>query len=456
MTMQNKKTVLIVDDEEDLRELLSLTVQQMQLQPVAVGTVKEAKKLLANTRFDLCITDMNLPDGNGIELVRYIHRHHGTTPVAMLTAYGNMETATLAMKEGAYDFIAKPVSLARLRQVIEEGLATQHPHTELLHQQLVSNSTKTQELRRKIELFARSDAPLYLHSHPGSNAAGIAKLIHEASPRAPHPFIHISCFAPSTKQLTEALFGVYGIDGDISTYQPGVIAAAHQGTLFLEDITALPANVQLQLLQALEARELHPEGSLRSVPFNVRVITSSDEDLTQAVAEKRFRQDLYFRLNVIELKLPNLNDRLEDIPALAEYYLAQLSKRYAVPRKPLTPAAATLLSQHNYTGDLQELENILERAFTLCDADSIGPEHLGIKTVTTHPLSTATNSSLDAARPHDQPLEAYLEEIERREILQALEQTLWNRTAAAKRLGMSFRALRYRLQKLAINKPEDN
>src|SRR5699024_2267921 len=265
MNTANNKTVLVVDDEADLRELLSITLQQMQLQPVAVGTVKEAKDLLAHASFDLCLTDMNLPDGNGIELVRHINKNYSGTPTAMITAYGSMDTATQAMKEGAYDFIAKPVTLARLRQVVEDGLALQQHNTPPSHHELLGSSAKAEALRQNIAMVSRSQAPIFIHNANGANSTQIAQLIHAASPRAEQPFIHINCAAQSTKTIEQALFGYYAKANDVSTYQAGSLAAAHGGTVFLEEVGQLPHTTQLQLLQALQQRSLQPKGSQRII-----------------------------------------------------------------------------------------------------------------------------------------------------------------------------------------------
>lgn len=451
MNTANNKTVLVVDDEADLRELLSITLQQMQLQPVAVGTVKEAKDLLAHASFDLCLTDMNLPDGNGIELVRHINKNYSGTPTAMITAYGSMDTATQAMKEGAYDFIAKPVTLARLRQVVEDGLALQQHNTPPSHHELLGSSAKAEALRQNIAMVSRSQAPIFIHNANGANSTQIAQLIHAASPRAEQPFIHINCAAQSTETIEQALFGYYAKANDVSTYQAGSLAAAHGGTVFLEEVGQLPHTTQLQLLQALQQRSLQPKGSQRIISFNTRIISSSTTNLAHAVADKTFRQDLYFRLNVLELTVPSLLERREDIPALANHFLHKLAAFYAVPNAGFSAQAINALSTHNYTGDMQELENIIERALTLCNGKEISPEHLGLSSHT-----PALMQPTLPLRPPEQPLADFLEDIERQEILATLESTMWNRTAAAKRLGMSVRSLRYRLEKLAIEAPEED
>lgn len=452
MTTASHKTVLVVDDEADLRELLSITLQQMKLSPVAVGTVKEAKTLLASTHFDLCLTDMNLPDGNGIELVRHISKHHSGTPTAMITAYGSMDTATQAMKEGAYDFIAKPVTLARLRQVVEDGLTFQQHSPPTGQHKLLGSSAKAEALRQHIATVSRSQAPVFIHAANGANSIHIAQLIHAASPRTAQPFMHINCAAQNADTIEQALFGYYGKTNDVSTYQPGALVAATGGTVFLEEVGELPLTTQLQLLQALQQRGLQPKGSQRQINFNTRIISSSTSNLAQAVAEKTFRQDLYFRLNVLEFTVPSLLERREDIPALAEHFLQQLAEFYALPCAGFSAQAITALSRHSYTGDMQELENIIERALTLCNGNEILPEHLGLDNQH-HALTQQTSRP---QRKAEQPLADFLEDIERQEILATLESTMWNRTAAAKRLGMSARSLRYRLEKLAIEAPEED
>lgn len=459
MNTNTSKTVLVVDDEEDLRHLVSVTLTRMGLEPIAVGSVKEAKQALGQQPFHLCLTDMNLPDGNGIELVQHIKRHHNIIPVAMITAYGNMETATLAMKEGAYDFIAKPISLPRLRHLVEDGLSMNQAANLTNMKRLIGTSEKIEELRANIDKFARSQAPIYIDGELGTGKQRIAHLVHQASPRREKPFIHFSCAGFSNDQLEAELFGqVRQLEGR-KIEEKGAILSANGGTLYLEDINEIPLNLQLQLLRALEDKSLRPSGYNQDIPFNVRVISSSHQPLTQALQEKRFRQDLFYRLNVIELTLPTLRSRTEDIALLAEYYLAQLANYYQEDAKQLNQKAIDALQLYSFPGNLQELENILERAATLADGLHIDPRHLKLPeakpAVTTEPVDTSIENRepgrIEAYRPAEQPLEDYLQDIERREILAALDSTLWNRTAAAKRLGMSFRSLRYRLKKLGID-----
>lgn len=464
MNTNANKTVLVVDDEEDLRHLISVTLTRMNLTPVAVGTVKAAKQALAEQPFHLCLTDMNLPDGSGIELVQHIRRHHNVIPVAMITAYGNMETATLAMKEGAYDFIAKPVALPRLRHLVEDGLNINQTTSLTNMKQLIGTSQKIEELRQNIDKFARSQAPIYIDGELGTGKQRIAHLIHQASPRRDKPFVHFSCAGFNEGQLETALFGqTQQIDGE-RVEEKGAILSANGGTLYLEDLNEIPLNLQLQLLRALEDKSLRPKGYNQDIPFNVRMISSSHQPLAQALLERRFRQDLYYRLNVIELTLPALRNRPEDISLLAEYYLNQLANYYQEEPKQLNQKAEEALKLYSFPGNLQELENILERATTLADGPHIDPRHLKLPTpqpIAQPPAEDSTPAAeaakRQAERPAQQPLEDYLQDIERREILAALDSTLWNRTAAAKRLGMSFRSLRYRLKKLGIdqNNEED-
>ncbi len=463
MITNANKTVLVVDDEEDLRHLISVTLTRMGLVPVAVGSVKGAKQALAEQPFHLCLTDMNLPDGNGIELVQHIKRHHNAIPVAMITAYGNMETATLAMKEGAYDFIAKPVSLPRLRHLVEDGLNINQVASLTNMRQLIGSSAKIEELRQNINRFARSQAPIYIDGEQGTGKQRIAHLIHQASPRRDKPFIHFSCAGFSDEQLEAALFGqVQNTQGE-RVEEKGAILSADGGTLYLEDLNEIPLHLQLQLLRALEEKSLRPRGYNQDIPFNVRIISSSHQPLAQALLERRFRQDLYYRLNVIELTLPPLRNRPEDISLLAEYYLEQLANYYQNEPKQLNQKAEEALKMYSFPGNLQELENILERATTLADGPHIDPRHL--KLPESKPAAQAPaeetqqereQAIVQAERPAEQSLEDYLQDIERREILAALDSTLWNRTAAAKRLGMSFRSLRYRLKKLGIDQSSDD
>ncbi len=464
MNSNANKTVLVVDDEEDLRHLISVTLRRMGLTPISVGTVGEAKTALTKNAFHLCLTDMNLPDGSGIELVQHIKRHHPFIPVAMITAYGNMETATLAMKEGAYDFIAKPVSLPRLRHLVEDGLSINQGASLTNMQQLVGHSKAIEELRKHIDKFSRSQAPVYIDGELGTGKQRLAKLIHQASARREQPFIHFSCAGFSDSQLEIALFGQLQIINGERVEEKGAILAANGGTLYLEDVDEIPLNLQLQLLRAIEDKSLRPKGHSQDLPFNVRFISSSLQPLAHAVAAQQFRQDLYYRLNVIELTLPALRQRPEDIPALADYYLKQLASYYHEEPKKLNHKAEEALKLYSFPGNLQELENILERAITLADSEHIDPRHLKLPeqqptqsapVQTTRAPQTEEAAPSQTSRPAEQSLEDYLQEIEKREILAALDSTLWNRTAAAKRLGMSFRSLRYRLKKLGIEQQED-
>ena len=451
-----KRQVLVVDDEADLRELLVITLGRMKLDAQAVGTVSEARRALQESTFDLCLTDMNLPDGDGIELVRHINQHIPDLPVAMITAYGNMETATLAMKEGAFDFIAKPVSLDRLRRLVDDGLGIRDkaPSGASL-EQLVGEAPSMQQLRTQIAKLARSQAPIYISGESGSGKERVARLIHTLGPRHEKPFIAVNCGAIPSELMESEFFGHRkGSFTGAFEDRKGLFREADDGTLFLDEVADLPLHMQVKLLRAIQEKSIRPVGEAKEFDVNIRIVCATHKDLAEEVVQGRFRQDLYYRLNVIETRVPPLRERREDIPLLVQHIMTRLCQQWQIDVPAISREARDALQQYGFPGNVRELENILERALTLADGPTIEVRHLQLREQTDAPVSSG--SLREASRPASQPLEDYLQEIEKREILRALDATLWNRTAAAKKLGMTFRSLRYRLKKLGLDQGGDD
>lgn len=450
MTAFNEQSVLVVDDEADLRELLTISLGRMKLDAHAVATVREARDELARAEYDLCITDMSLPDGNGIELVRHINARMPETPVAVITAYGSMETATEALKEGAYDFIAKPVSLDRLRELVQDGLGIRgdRPGEEQAGE-LIGASPAMNQLREQARKLARSQAPVYISGDSGTGKELVARRIHALGPRRDEPFVPVNCGAIPTELMESEFFGHRkGSFTGANEDRKGLFGEADGGTLFLDEVAELPLHMQVKLLRAIQEKTVRPVGESREVPVNVRILSATHQDLAEEVRAGRFRQDLFYRLNVIETHVPPLRERPEDIPPLVDSILERLCAEWGLEQPELSDGAWQALKRYPFPGNVRELENILERALTLSEDAVIREDNLQLPAERA-PATSAGGAS--SGRPPDQPLEDYLSEIEKEEILKALEETRWNRTAAAGRLGMTFRSLRYRLKKLQLD-----
>ena len=455
MADENKK-VLVVDDEADLRELLVITLGRMKVDAQTAAGIAEAKAALANNTFDLCLTDMHMPDGDGIELVKHISSNFPDLPVAMITAYGNMETATVAMKEGAYDFIAKPVSLERLRQLINDGLGIRERAPADQSDTLVGSSQIMSRLREQIRKLARSQAPIYISGESGSGKERVARLIHSLGPRHDKPFVAVNCGAIPSELMESEFFGHRkGSFTGAWEDRKGLFREADGGTLFLDEVADLPLHMQVKLLRAIQEKSVRPVGESREFPVNIRILSATHRNLAHEVHEGRFRQDLYYRLNVIEAGVPALRERTDDIPELVRHILNRLCQQWQTTVPRVSDEAMQALHEYPFPGNVRELENTLERALTLADGGNIDRQHLQlhtqVETPASHPHVTVT-----ASRPDGQPLEEFLQEIEKEEILKALDGTHWNRTAAAKKLGMTFRSLRYRLKKLGIDQDDND
>jgi len=462
----NAKRALIVDDEPDIRELLEITLGRMSIETSAAADLASARQMLAAGEFDLCLTDLHLPDGNGLELVDHIAARRPGLPVAVITAFGSMDTAITALKAGAFDYVQKPVDLEQLRCLVDTAmrikpLADERPAASA---RLVGESERMCALREQIAKLARSQAPIYVSGESGSGKEVAARLIHEQGPRVEGPFVPVNCGAIPGELMESEFFGhVKGSFTGAVADKTGLFKAADGGTLFLDEVADLPLSMQVKLLRAIQEKTVRPVGSADEKTTDVRVLSATHKDLASEVAEGRFRQDLYYRLNVIELAMPSLRERPSDIPELTDQILNRLSADYRSDKPALTPAALEALQSYAFPGNVRELENVLERAFTLCEGDQIEPDDLQLgpanpdpKRIPTHPperaevVESQEYSADPMARDPDQSLEDYLESVEKQLIIDALEATRWNKTAAAKKLGITFRALRYRLQKLDL------
>jgi two-component system response regulator PilR (NtrC family) len=438
--------VLVVDDEADIRELLELTLLRMGLAVESAASLAEANALLKTKRFDLCLTDMRLPDGEGLDLVRHISAHWGDLPVAVITAYGSAENAVAALKAGAFDYLSKPVSLEDLRTLVKSALKLSQPLSPAkpARQQLLGESPAMQEAREMIYKLARSQAPVYISGESGSGKELAARLIHAQGARHDQPFVPVNCGAIPENLMESEFFGYKkGAFTGAEADRDGFFQVAHGGTLFLDEVADLPLAMQVKLLRTIQEKQVRKVGATSEDPVDVRMICATHQNLTALVEAGKFRQDLYFRLNVIELKMPSLKECREDIPALAQAMLERLSGAAgAAPR--LSGAAQAVLAGYDFPGNVRELENILERAVALCGGKEIEAGDLRL---------TPARQTGDAPSGGKWPLQDYLDRVEREAILEALDMTRFNRTAAAKLLGITFRALRYRMERLGINEP---
>ncbi len=448
-----KGQVLIVDDEPDIRELLELTLGRMNLETRAAENLGEAHELLEQFPFDLCLTDMRLPDGNGIDLVRHIQNRYPQVPVAVITAHGNMETAIIALKAGAFDFVAKPLDINDLRNIVRSALrvgtspAAAVPAASTGTRQLLGESAAIQKVRVLIEKLARGQAPVYIHGESGTGKELAARLIHGLGPRADKPFVPVNCGAIPEQLMESEFFGHKkgSFTGAVQDKE-GLFKAADGGTLFLDEVGDLPIPMQVKLLRAIQEKSVRPVGSQNEVRVDVRILSATHRDLLGLVREGRFRQDLYYRLNVIELVIPSLRARPEDIPVLAEHLSAKLTAGMASPPPTLSADALAALSRYDFPGNVRELENILERALTMCDGTEITAPDLQLPESDGAGIPDGVATEINGS----ESLEEYLARVEETAIRDALDRSNQNKTAAAKLLGITFRALRYKLEKLGI------
>ncbi|MDY6980099.1 MAG: sigma-54 dependent transcriptional regulator [Pseudomonadota bacterium] len=448
--MSEKPLALIVDDEPDIRELLEITLSRMAVRCLSAESLGQAKTWLAQNTFDLCLTDMRLPDGNGIDLIRHIQQQYPDLPVAMITAHGNMESAIEALKAGAYDFVNKPLDINDLRSLVTTALKLEPRQSGQTKQAtqtiLLGDSPVMEQIRQTIAKLARSQAPVYISGGSGVGKELAARLIHEQGPRSDQPFVPVNCGAIPAELMESEFFGhKKGSFTGASSDKAGLFQAAQGGTLFLDEVADLPLHMQVKLLRAIQEKAVRPIGSQQEVHVDVRILSASHKDLGQLIQDGQFRQDLYYRINVIELHLPDLAERPGDIPQLADHFLRRIATDWQVAIPRLTDDALQALQNYPFPGNVRELENLLERAMTLCEDNRIDAASLNLPN--NHSIAAGNPAPLAA---EERPLDSSLQEQEKEAIRKALEQTRYNKTAAAKLLGLSFRQLRYRIKKLGI------
>ncbi|HEV2538509.1 MAG TPA: sigma-54 dependent transcriptional regulator [Frateuria sp.] len=472
------QTVLVIDDERDIRELLTITLGRMDLKVEAVGTVAEARRALGERSYDLCFTDMRLPDGTGHEVIELIAATHPDTPVAMITAYGNVDAAVNALKAGAFDFVSKPVDIHMLRRLVRTALQLAEERKSGggasvatgAAGRLVGDSPAMQQVRATIGKLARNQAPVYIAGESGVGKELVARLIHEQGPRASGPFVPVNCGAIPSELMESEFFGhKKGSFTGASSDKEGLFQAAHGGTLFLDEVAELPLHMQVKLLRAIQEKAVRPIGAREEVPVDVRILSATHKDLGRLVEQGQFRQDLFYRINVIELRVPPLRERRGDVPQLAAFILRSLAAKSGGTPGRLKPDAQQALEEYDFPGNVRELENILERAMAMCEGDTIDASDLMLPQ---RPLRqadpvNAAHAAMHAPQPgapvasqptvphagpgSGVPLDDYISNLERTAIIKALEESRYNKTAAAKKLGITFRALRYKLKKLGID-----
>ena len=448
-TTPRSAQVLVVDDEPDIRELLELTLTKMGLGVDAVGTIADAKERLKEGKYDLCLTDMRLGDGEGLELVRHIAALAADLPVAVITAYGSAENAVAALKAGAFDYVSKPVGLEQLRALIKSALSLPE-RADSTGRDLLGTSAPLEHVRGLIGKLARTQAPVYISGESGSGKELAARLIHENGARRDKPFVPVNCGAIPETLVESELFGYRkGAFTGANEDREGVFQAAHGGTLFLDEIAELPLHTQVQLLRAIQERRVRKVGSTQEEPVDVRIICATNQSLAGMVEAGRFRRDLFYRLNVVELTMPPLRECREDIPTIAAHILQRLAAQNDVPPAQLSAPALEELMAYDFPGNVRELENILERALALSPGGELGQADLALHRIAPDEEAEEREAQ-PAVKPLDTPLPAYLDQLERDAILQALGKTGFNRTAAARLLGITFRQLRYRMQRLNI------
>ncbi len=460
--MNEQHHVLIIDDEPDIRELLDLTLSRMGLRVTAAEDLGAARHALLENDFSFCLTDMRLPDGNGLDLVREISERFPELPTAVITAHGKVEDAVHALKIGAFDFVSKPVDLDVLRKLVntalklrgdepetktDEAAQTARPDTGKL-KRLIGISPAIEKTRMMIRKLSRSQAPVLISGESGSGKELAARLIHELGPRADLPFVPVNCGAIPTELMESEFFGhrrgsFTGANAD----KEGLFQVADGGTLMLDEVADLPLHMQVKLLRAIQEKAVRPIGAREEVLVDVRIVSASHQPLKPLVESGKFRSDLFFRLNVIELPMPGLRERQEDIPILADHFLAEITDDWEAEMVPsISPVAMSALTAHDYTGNVRELVNILQRAVTMCEGSEIQVEDLMLEQVTVSEPRDAT-----PGRDADQSLDTYIEDIEKKMLEDALKKARYNKTRAAELLGISFRSFRYKLKKFGID-----
>jgi len=444
----NKPLALIIDDEADIRELLEITLQRLGIETQSAESISHASHYLQKHKFNLCLLDMRLPDGDGLDFLPTILHKQPTLPVIMITAHGSADAAVKAMKLGAFDFLSKPIDLSNFRLLIKNALnSNDTPEQDRrMRDTLLGESQVMCDLRGKIAKIARSQAPVYIKGESGTGKELAARLIHKQSSRATAPFIAVNCGAIPQELMESEFFGhKKGSFTGANDNKTGLFQAANGGTLFLDEVADLPLNLQVKLLRAIQEKKVRPVGGHEEESIDIHLLSATHKDLAQLVADGLFRQDLYYRINVIELNVPALRERKQDIPMLANYFLEKLLKTNShVTDTALSNAALNALTHYSFPGNVRELENILERTVALHDSGDISDADLNLKN--TPALSSSANHATTLGS-----LEDYLESTEKHAITSALDENEWDKIATAKQLGISFRSLHYRLQKLGLD-----
>ena len=459
-----KPTVLVVDDEPDILQLLEITLSRMQLSTRKASSIAEAKASLKAQTPDLCLTDMKLPDGNGLTLIEHMQNDYPDVPVAMITAHGSVESAIEALKLGAFDFVTKPLALEKLRELVAHALKTTPANTDVTKETLVGETPVMGKLRDQIRKVARSQAPVHIHGESGTGKEVVARLIHQSGPRQDQPFIAVNCGAIPADLVESELFGhKKGAFTGAVTDKSGLFLAANGGTLLLDEVADLPLPMQVKLLRVIQEKSVRPVGSETEIPIDIRLLSATHKNLAQEVQNRTFRDDLYYRINVIGLQVPALRERLDDIPVLVSHILMKIAEDQSVPARTLTDGALSQLMSQKFPGNIRELENILARASALTETGHIDIDDLDQQ----QDVSTADYAVPEAPAAPNQlegestapitlleevngDLETYLASRERQILTEALTAHRWNRTSAARSLGISFRSLRYRLKKLGL------
>ena len=453
--MTQKPPCLIVDDETDIRELLVMTLERMDIETYSASCVEEAKALLEIRPYALCLTDMQMPDGTGLDLLNYINEFHAGLPVAVITAHASADNAVCALKAGAFDYLSKPISLKQLRPVVEFALklTTQTSKAKPNTLEMIGDSEQIQQVRTMIAKLARSQAPVYISGESGSGKELAAKLIHQNSSRVDGAFIAVNCGAIPENLMESEFFGYKkGAFTGANQDKAGMFQAANGGTLFLDEVADLPLPMQVKLLRAIQEKKVRMVGGTSEEAVDVRIISATHKNLAEMMDAGQFRQDLYYRLNVIQLKMPALRDRPSDIPLMANLLLSRLCANQHIAIPQIDPKALGYMSTLAFPGNVRELENMLERALALCDGKVITMEDLLIED---RPTAKVKDNDLSLEQTDKLNLTDYLEDVEKKAIIQALNKTNNNKTAAAKLLGVTFRTLRYRLAKLGLAKEGD-
>lgn len=447
--------ILVVDDEQDLRELLEISLLRMGFEVSTVANVRTAKTALAQQKFDLILTDMRMPDGTGLDLIAHLQKNEHDTPIAVITAYGNAESAVQALKLGAFDYISKPLQLEQLRTLVKSVLdapqAAKKSLPALATHAFLGQSAAILHIRAMVEKLARSLAPVYITGESGSGKERAARMIHEQGARAHAPFIPVNCGAIPENLMESEFFGhKKGAFTGADQERNGFFQAANGGTLFLDEVADLPLAMQVKLLRAIQEKKVRKIGSAQEESIDVRIISATHQNLADCVTQGKFRQDLYYRLNVIELAMPSLREMADDIRLISQAILTRHCQAVGIKEPTLSPAAWQGLLSYDFPGNVRELENILERALALCDGNMIDLEDLRL----TPSKQEASELDHSSKLPY-YPLQDYLDNMERAAILDALSKTRNNRTNGAKLLGVTFRSMRYRIERLGIDVEKD-